>query len=221
MLVLPVEYPDEFATGTKDGARVIQLVRQEWPTAPKDLRNIADDDSRTLLVSCKPRTRKEREKQEEVCPGGVSHSLAAAVSEEERTALREDGEPRYLFMRFARVIPQAVLDALLEDWDHLVSLGVIFPEADDRRSGTPALHLGVWGLFGSVPRITGDSQQKALKEPHRSLVIAAMDRMCMRVKIYIVPKLERLMAEFVPEQSRVQEMCVETVFHCSFLANLY
>lgn len=202
-LKIKVKYPDDFAVWDKNGDRVTELVSAEWPTAPADLPNITDNDRLTVLVVSQKPTREQRKT---IGPGGVAPWAVARLSEDEITALAHDGEPPYLVMRFAKVIPKRTLEKLLRRWDALKGLAVKYPPADHRRSDLPAMHLGVWELFALVPRITADSIQSRQRNLEtRAEVVDAMDALCKVIRQLVVPKLERLMDIHVPGQRRVQE----------------
>ncbi|KAJ7065148.1 hypothetical protein B0H15DRAFT_807704 [Mycena belliarum] len=134
-----VHHLDVFAYGTNHGVRVTRTVKELWPAAPADLPDIVDDDSLTLLVSASDLSSEEKLRAQ---PGGVSHSLASVLSPEECAALEADGPPRYLLMRFAKVIPKKICALLLKDWDFFNSFPISYGHADSNRSEDPALHIG-------------------------------------------------------------------------------
>lgn len=185
---------------------MIDVVGEKWPTMASAMPNVAEDDSLTLLISSAAPTASQRKK---FGPGGVASWVRVKMSQKERQALQQDGLPPYLAMRFVNVIPASTLAQLLVLWDRLNAQDVRFPEADHRRSGQPALHLGVWELFQSRPIVTADSRQTRQKNPKKLAdIVDAMDSMLGFVKISVVPILERLMGRYVPGQRRVQERCV-------------
>ncbi|KAJ7441861.1 hypothetical protein FB451DRAFT_1057941, partial [Mycena latifolia] len=113
--------------------------------------------------------------------------------------LRRDGPPPFLLMRFAHAIPASTLARLLALWDRLKALGVKYPKADHRRSGMPALHLGVWELFMNTPLITTDSRQTLQSDREvRAEVVEAIDALCRLIRKLMVPRLQRLMDAHTP-----------------------
>jgi hypothetical protein len=173
-----------------------------------DLPNATEDDSLTLLMSSAAPTAAQ---QKSIGPGGVASWVPVKVPAQERRALRQDGPPPYLVMRFANVIPTSTLAELLVLWDHLNALDIRYPDADHRRSGQPALHLGVWELYSARPIISADSRQTRQSNPSkRAAVVEALDALLGLIKTAVVPILERIMQWYVPGQQRVQERYVNT-----------
>jgi hypothetical protein len=128
------------------------------------------------------------------------------------TVLAKAGWPWYLIMRFGKVISIETQKKLLKFWDHLVSLGLKFPDPEPQRSTTPAVHLGAWGLYDGRPRITTDSRQEKIGDPDkRAIVCGAMDKFLGVFKHDVVPPLENVMYRHAPEQTRVQSMCVALI----------
>ncbi|KAJ7448306.1 hypothetical protein B0H11DRAFT_1744453, partial [Mycena galericulata] len=62
-----------------------------------------------------------------------------------------------------------------------------------------ALHLGIWELFGSLPRLTADS----ISDDPR--VVAAIDALCGHIGSLVVPLLKSLVDWHIPQHARVQE----------------
>ncbi|KAJ7020270.1 hypothetical protein C8F04DRAFT_1275325 [Mycena alexandri] len=177
-----VPFPDHFAGWTRDGEMVKRMVKELWPTLPADLPNASNDPSRR--------------------GAWLWDKLPAA----EVAALEEDGAPKYLAMRWAECIPDETLKMLVRLWDTLNRLGVKFPDAELQRLGSPALHLGLWELYMDLAKITTDSRQTKLeKSAPKEEILAAIDALCRTVKERVVPRLERLMKCYMPEQQRVQE----------------
>jgi hypothetical protein len=185
---------------------VIDVVNEKWPKSSAGLPNTTEDHSLTLLFDSAAPTAAQ---QKAIGPGGVGSWVAKKVPPKERRALRQDGPPPYLAMRFANVIPASTLTQLLVLWDHLNTLDVQYPDADHRRSSQPALHLGIWELFKAQPIVTADSRQMRQKNlTKRAEIVEAIDALLGLIKMAVVPILERLMARYVPGQQRVQERCV-------------
>jgi len=108
--------------------------------------------------------------------------------------------PPYLIGRFDRIVKESVQRSLMLAWDEFVKLDVRFPKADPHRSKTPALHLGVWELYASNPRITGDSTNQ------NDDVVKAMDRFLGIVNNCIAPKIFNILRSHYPRQLERQLM---------------
>jgi hypothetical protein len=207
-VVKGAQYPGEFLGWKRDGQRVQDLVTELWPTAPAQLPNVSEDDSLTILITAPEATEEQRRI---IGEGGVGGWLPQKLSKRERAALAEDGPPAFMVMRFANVIPSSTLAKLLVLWDTLSKLDVKYPAADPRRSGNPALHLGVWELYMSKPKVTTDARQTRQGKPYvRQEVVEAIDALCGLIRAAVVPRLERLMDEYAPGQRRVQERYAAT-----------
>ncbi|KAJ7716675.1 hypothetical protein DFH07DRAFT_973849 [Mycena maculata] len=213
---LPVSFPTVFATFGRDSQVVTEEIAKHWPTLPAALPLVSAGDDKSLLITCKKPTATQAAL---FGPGQVGKWLhypkskeSIPLKDEELAALEVGGVPPYMAMHWVHVIPLPILKKLLVLFDALVAAGVEFPEADFRRSGTAALHLGVWSLYARQPRITADSHQTMISNStQRARVVAAIDALCMIVKVHIVPKLVELMDEYVPGQSRVQNRIHERV----------
>ncbi|KAJ7177726.1 hypothetical protein C8R46DRAFT_1029328 [Mycena filopes] len=209
--ILDVPFPDHFVSWSKSGKKVTELVAKHWPTPPNELPAITTDDRLTLLIKARDPT---PEQLKEMGPGGVGRWLVRnsqgkeveVLSAKEVQALEDDGLPYWLAMRLAHIIPIPILDELLARWDHLIRMGLKFPKPDPNRSRTAAVHLGVWGLFGTCPRITADSLQKDISDPvQRALVLEAMDAMLQHLKAKIITKITPALDELIPEHVRLQD----------------
>ncbi|KAF8205814.1 hypothetical protein K438DRAFT_1818585 [Mycena galopus ATCC 62051] len=125
--------------------------------------------------------------------------------------------PRYLAMRFARLIPLDILDALLHAWQVMIDLGVRFPATKIQRSGSPALHLAIWSVHGNGVRISGDSLQNDLAklkdQTQHTAVISAMDQFLGILKSEVVPLLTNAMKSHVPSYFRIQDRIHAYVRH--------
>lgn len=198
-------YPDDFTEWGRNGKLVTETVAKRWPTAPGNLPLATSDDRLTLLVTSDEPT---AEQMKHIGPGGVARwlKLKGVLPVAQKAALALDGVPPLLIMRFANVIPQKTCDIMEIKWDRLKAVGVRPPHRDARRSGTGAWHFGVWNLYGDKPRITGDSVQLLLREPQKTMFMEALDDLASTFKRLVLPKLERLMGEYVPEQKRVQDL---------------
>lgn len=101
--------------------------------------------------------------------------------------------PPYLVARFDWIVKEDVNERLMNAWDELMKLGIRFPDADKNRSSTPALHLGVWELYDTNPRLTSDTVRF-------SDAIVAMDRFLQIIQEAISPKLHNILAKYYPRQ---------------------
>ncbi|KAJ7830398.1 hypothetical protein B0H13DRAFT_2371993 [Mycena leptocephala] len=206
---LPVEFPDHFAPFNK-GADLVNKKVKEWPT-PADLPSITDDDTLTVLIKTRDPTPEQLAK---FGPGGTGiwFNNKKFTDSTALTVLAKAGWPRYLIMRFGKVISIETQKKLLKFWDHLVSLGLKFPDPEPQRSTTPAVHLGAWGLYDGRPRITTDSRQEKISDPDkRAIVCGAMDKLLGVFKDEVVPPLENVMHRHAPEQTRVQSIVYQYV----------
>lgn len=113
---------------------------KEWPT-PADLPSITDDNTLTVLIKTRDLTPKQLTM---FGPGGtgVWFTNKKFADPTALTVLAKAGWPRYLIMHFGKVISIETQKKLLKFWDHLVSLGLQFPDPEPQRSTTPAVHLG-------------------------------------------------------------------------------
>jgi hypothetical protein len=178
---------------------------------------VTTDDRKALLIKSNDPTEEQLALMGPgQAPGWLFRTAAGAerdiISLEERTALEADGPPPYLLMRFSSVISEKIRDRLLCAWDDLNDLGLELPKPDPQRSSSAAAHLGVWGIRGNGGlRVTGDSQQKSIKDPkQRAEVIAAMDHLLGIIKNEVVPKLHALINRHAPNQRRLQKRYVNS-----------
>ncbi|KAJ7858918.1 hypothetical protein B0H14DRAFT_3631944 [Mycena olivaceomarginata] len=181
---LDIPFPDHFLKFNKSSKSVTDLAAKLWTTPPEELPKITEDDRLTLLIKTNPPTDAQLK---QMGPGGVGGWLARdfkgkerdVLSNQEWAALEADGMPRYLAMRFARLIPLDILDALLHAWQVMIDLGVRFPATELQRSGSLALYLAIWLVHGNGIRISGDSLQNYLAklkdQTQHTAVITAMD----------------------------------------------
>ncbi|KAJ7016280.1 hypothetical protein C8F04DRAFT_1281994 [Mycena alexandri] len=216
IITYPVPFPDHFANAKANAANVTNMVEELWPTSPANLPNATDDDSMNLFIKSQEPAEEQRAA---MGSGGTKRSLSARLPAAEIAALEADGEPEYLAIRWADAIPAETLKMLVRLWDTLRLLGVKFPEAEHQRSGMPALHLGVWEMYGKLIKITTDARQTKLtkhdlpKSAPKEEILAAIDDLCRAVKEHVVPRLKQLMDRDVPGHRRVQERIHARVLH--------
>jgi hypothetical protein len=143
---------------------------------------------------------KVTKKIEELFPGVIPRNLPS-VTEKGRFLIPTPPiirslrplHPPYLIGRFDQIIKASVEKSLVAAWKELVKLDVRFPKAESNRSKTPALHLGIWELYASQPRITGDSRQS-------NDVTTAMDKFLRIVHHLIAPKIFNILQSHYPKQ---------------------
>jgi hypothetical protein len=142
-----------------------------------------------------------KEKVKELYPGMVPRNLPTAT-EKGRFLIPTPPiirsllplHPPYLVARFDRIVKENVNERLMSAWDELMKLGIRFPDPDGNRSSTPALHLGVWELYGTNPRLTSDTVRFS------NDAIVAMDRFLQIIREAISPKLHNILAKYYPRQ---------------------
>jgi len=83
---------------------------------------------------------------------------------------------------------------LLNRWKFLRDQGPIHYIKKERRSRTPALHIGVWHIYGSEPRITRETRDQSPE------VIEAMDRLLEAIKRWVVPRVKNFLKNYCPHQ---------------------
>ncbi|KAF8875575.1 hypothetical protein BD779DRAFT_1678179 [Infundibulicybe gibba] len=118
------------------------------------------------------------------------------------------GHPPYLAMRFDCIVNEATQQRLLNAWTHLNTTPVVFPKPNARhgnRSGTPALHLGVWETYQSTPFVTLDTRQKDAS------AATAIDALLSIVGEDIAPRLMRLLKVECPVQYERQLLAYDRV----------
>ncbi|KAJ7638944.1 hypothetical protein FB45DRAFT_904332 [Roridomyces roridus] len=210
-IVLPKAFPTTFAP-FKRGRHIVTgfSVTEKWRTTTA-LPLVAAPHNHTLLLSTQDLTRKQRKLF------GPSQTAQWLLRNDEFTtqtlaSLQNDGNPKYMLMRWPEAVSVTVAQKLFRRWDRLCLAGVQFPAAEVQRSSTPALHLGLWALSSSSPHYTADTLQKQICDPvKRGKVIGKMDKLGALVKKEVIPHLIRLMAEYAPEQTRVQNLIHEKV----------
>ncbi|KAJ7105050.1 hypothetical protein C8R43DRAFT_963721 [Mycena crocata] len=194
----PVGFPDQFLDFTKDHKLVKPNLGTMWTRRPDRLHLVGEDDSLNIFITtAKP----SPEALAMMGPGGVGNWTE--LSKEEKKELRTDGAPKYMLMRFSNILSDAACAKFLALFDEMAATAIKYPAADHRRSDTPALHFGVWGLFSGKPHITADSIQVRVREKDRPTVIAAIDALLAEVKKSFIPVAERLMHRHAPEQERM------------------
>jgi hypothetical protein len=102
--------------------------------------------------------------------------------------------PPFLVARFDQVINKSVQQRLLNAWDDLLHAGIRFPHADEHRSTTPALHLGIWETYRKHPIVTAATTHQSVE------AIAAMDRFLYLIGHLVAPKLKNLLKTNYPNQ---------------------
>ena len=111
--------------------------------------------------------------------------------------------PPYLAVRFHDVLKLSAQMALLDAWDTLHSLDVVYPKSEPQRSQkSPVLHPGIWETYRLSPIITAESQNQAPK------VILTMDLFLTLVGQLIAPKLRNFLKNYFPRQYFCQQRCV-------------
>jgi hypothetical protein len=103
-------------------------------------------------------------------------------------------------MRFTKAISLKAQEAVLAAYAALINHGnpkQYTGEKSSNRSTTPALHIGVWELYSSVPRISNDTRKQD------SATFALIRKFCDVVKTYIVPELQGYINRYMPEQAQL------------------
>lgn len=113
-----------------------------------------------------------------------------------------NSHPPFLIARFDRVVNKTVQQRLMNAWDTLLHSGVRFPPADENRSATPALHLGIWELYKKRPIVTGDTRIQT------DDAIIAIDNFLYLIGELIAPKIKNLLKTKYPHQYERQMRCV-------------
>ena len=111
--------------------------------------------------------------------------------------------PPYLAVHFHDILKLSAQMVLLDAWDTLHSLDVVYPKPEPQCSQkSPALHLGIWETYRLSPIITAESQNQAPK------VILAMDLFLTLIGQLIAPKLQNFLKNYFPRQYFHQQRCV-------------
>jgi hypothetical protein len=108
-------------------------------------------------------------------------------------------QPPYLAMHMNRVIGTDGQQQLLERRKELNTLGPVHLLKRNSRLQTSALHLGVWSLYTTRPRVTRESEAQSPE------VIKAMDKLLNGIKKWVVPKLINILKDYCPQQLKQQE----------------
>ncbi|KAJ7178437.1 hypothetical protein C8R43DRAFT_942122 [Mycena crocata] len=196
----PWNFPSLFLDYTKDADGVAGALGTMW-TRASALRLYYDkpgDDNLTLLITCtKP---SKHLLATAIGSGGIGKWSEASkeVSQEEKAALRAEGMPKFMVMRFAHAIPASACARVLKRYDAMMATNMRPPATDTNCSTTPGYHFGVWGLFSLQPHVTAESIQKLEVQD-------ALDALLTEVKVSVVPFMERLMHQYAPEQERIQK----------------
>ncbi|KAJ7881839.1 hypothetical protein B0H13DRAFT_2048858 [Mycena leptocephala] len=152
-----------------------QIIGRKFPGAPADLPLFTEDNSKVVLVSGPPPTTEEE-------------------------ALSENGTPPFDVGRFPNTIPPYVQRKLLAAWDRVQALQPRYGLGEQRRSASPALHLGVWERYADRPIITGDSRQINTPVAQRQELVEALHDLCGVIKQYVVPKVRSIVEWYYPGQ---------------------
>lgn len=110
-----------------------------------------------------------------------------------------EGHPRYYAARFDKILALDVQTKIVCCWDRLLAAGVKFPKPDPNRSGSPALHLGIWELYMNLPKVSSDTWDQ------EEGVITVMDELFLMLRRYVVPKMKNLMRRYYPSQFQMCE----------------
>lgn len=103
--------------------------------------------------------------------------------------------PPYLGLRIGHVVSHEVMARLMQVWDQLLcpDVGLKIPPPDNKRSGTGALHLGVWSTCQPRPCITWDSKRQTIR------VVELIDNLLGILKQELVPPLKLILQHYSPD----------------------
>lgn len=102
--------------------------------------------------------------------------------------------PPYLALRFDEIFKSASHEIeILNAWDALKAAGVKFPKPDKSRSTTPALHMGIWQRYTTIPYISLDTHDQTPS------ALAKMDDFLSLIKKYIAPRILDFLKDEFPE----------------------
>ncbi|KAK7046462.1 hypothetical protein R3P38DRAFT_2688831 [Favolaschia claudopus] len=207
---IPIPYPTHFLPFTKDRKLVQQFaVQEKWPDN-HDLPDVTTNDRLNVFIRTNPPTHAQKQL---MGPGETGQWMLRKdwTHPEQLLALKTDGVPKYLAMRFAEVFPKKTLAKLVSLWHAALAAGVVFGETELQRFKSPALHLAIWGLSRAEPAVTADSLQTKAVDPVAA--VAALDRLLGVVKREIVPVMKCLMHEHNLEAERVNKLIHARVRH--------
>ncbi|KAK6992716.1 hypothetical protein R3P38DRAFT_2739149 [Favolaschia claudopus] len=207
---IPIPFPTHFLPFTKDRQLVHKFSAAEnWPDI-HDLPDVTTNDRLNVFIRTNSPT---CEQMKLMGPGQTGQWMLRKdwTHPEQLHALKTDGVPKYLAMRFAEVFSKKTSAKLLSLWHAALAAGVVFGETEVQRSKSPALHLAIWGLSRAEPGVTADSMQ--LKAVNPAAAAAALDRLLGVVKREIVPVMKRLMHEHNREAERVNKLIHARVRH--------
>jgi len=114
--------------------------------------------------------------------------------------------PPYIFIRFDHVIPERIRNSIFHAWDLLQQIELkAHVKNDSNRSKTPAMHLGTWEVYRSMPIITVESRDQ------HPTVIHAIDKVLSLVGDFIAPKVRTLLQRYAPMQWLWQQRYVHDI----------
>ncbi|KAG1720981.1 uncharacterized protein EDB91DRAFT_1256737 [Suillus paluster] len=104
--------------------------------------------------------------------------------------------PLFMAARFEHVITKPGQKEIVKAWDALQFVGVKHHAGsrEANRSSTLALHLGVWEVQQSFPKVTRDTR---LQTPE---ALSAIDRLLLAVGTHVAPKILALLQRYAPKQ---------------------
>ncbi|KAG2045680.1 hypothetical protein BDR06DRAFT_965608 [Suillus hirtellus] len=102
--------------------------------------------------------------------------------------------PPFLAARFEHMITKQGQKEILKAWKGLKWVGFKHHAREENRSSSPGLHLGVWEVQQSFPKVTRDTRLQSPK------TIQAIDRLFVVIGIHVVPKILALLKRYAPKQ---------------------
>ncbi|KAJ6541264.1 hypothetical protein B0H10DRAFT_1970821 [Mycena sp. CBHHK59/15] len=195
-------YPKDFVGFTKNAARVVRTVNEQFSGNPALLPVFSDDDSKIILVSTPAPTPEE----EALCgAGGIGKWLEEKLHPRVLAAFKNLGPPPFVLGRFPEAISSYAQYRLIQAWDKVQALQPAYDHGESQRSSSPALHLGVWEHYGTRPIITGDSRQIRAPTKRREALVDALHELCSVIKQFIVPKLRAIVDWYLPGHEWIWE----------------
>lgn len=131
----------------------------------------------------------------------LSTSALRSLPSRGRILIKEEMHPDqrkifspYLLMRFDNILRKQDQERIVRCFDELNRIGLKYAHPEKNRSISPALHIALWEIFGSIPYITRDTRlQSQAAQP-------ILQRLLTILKVELAPKLSRLLQQFCPEQ---------------------